>query len=280
MIIRFPSLTTPQLATADGELRMPDGINVGNRGGVNPKPKLPLENGQMQCASCHDPHVREIDPAKGSAKFLRGNRFQFAAPAGGTFSDTGDIVCLACHDKAGQTWAARRMPIRRSRRDLPSQLRRHCANFPPNLPVWQAACLNCHDTHTVQGARRLLREGTDSLATPKSGGNSAIEQTCYQCHSSAAESILTSTATVPDIKTDFSLPRHMPINVQPEVHDIGTGDGTQRGKDFVESSHALLGKGASQNRHAECTDCHNPHRVTKNRLVQRQSRSARRCRDA
>ena len=25
--------------------------------------------------------------------------------------------------------------------------------------------MNCHDTHTVPGARRLTREGTDSLAT-------------------------------------------------------------------------------------------------------------------
>jgi hypothetical protein len=42
--------------------------------------------------------------------------------------------------------------------------------------VWKASCLNCHDTHTVQGARRLLREGTDSTAVPKTGGNPALEQ--------------------------------------------------------------------------------------------------------
>ncbi|MBL0122587.1 MAG: hypothetical protein IPP88_07580 [Betaproteobacteria bacterium] len=255
-----------QLAVDDGELRVPDGVNVGTRlAGVNPKPKLPLENGQMQCATCHDPHVREIDPTKGSAKFLRGNRFQFTAPVGGTFSESGDIVCLACHDKAGQAWAGSAHANPTVATQAYSAGAAALRELPANLPVWQAACLNCHDTHTVQGARRLLREGTDSISTPKSGGNSAIEQTCYQCHSSAAESVLTSTATVPDIKTDFSSLRHMPISVQPEVHDIGTGPGIRRGKDFVESQ-ALMGKGASQNRHAECTDCHNPHRVTKNRL--------------
>lgn len=42
--------------------------------------------------------------------------------------------------------------------------------FFTGIKVWEAACLNCHDTHTVQGARRLLREGTDSTATPKAGG--------------------------------------------------------------------------------------------------------------
>ena len=255
-----------QLASDDGELRVPDGVNVGTRlAGVNPKPKLPLEKGQMQCATCHDPHIRETDTSKGSAKFLRGNRFQFAAPVGSAYSATSDIVCLACHDKAGQAWAGSAHANPSVSTQVYSAAAAALREFPANIPVWQAACLNCHDTHAAQGTRRLLREGTNSLSTPKSGGSSAIEETCYQCHSNVATSILTSVATVPDIKTDFSLPRRMPINVQPEVHDIGTGPGTQRGKDFVESQ-ALLGKGAPQNRHAECTDCHNPHRVTKNRL--------------
>ena len=255
-----------QLASDDGELRVPDGVNVGTRvAGVNPKPTLPLENGQMQCATCHDPHIRETDPSKGNGKFLRSNRFQFAAPAGGTFSRSADIMCLACHDKAGQAWAGSAHANPTVATQIYNASATTSREFPANLPVWQASCLNCHDTHSVQGSRRLLREGTNSLSTPKRGGSSAIEETCYQCHSNAATSILTSVATVPDIRTDFALLRRMPINVQPEVHDIGTGVGTQRGKDFVESQ-ALLGKGASQNRHVECTDCHNPHRVTKNRL--------------
>jgi hypothetical protein len=142
--------------------------------------------------------------------------------------------------------------------------------FPTNLPVWRAACLGCHDNHTVQGARRLLREGTDSTAKPKAGGNSAIEETCYQCHSSSAESALQNVTSVPNIKTDFGLSIHMPIKsteqaAGTEVHDIGTGTGTQRGKDFYEAP-ALLGKGNLSNRHVECTDCHNPHRVIKNTL--------------
>ncbi len=254
-----------RLADADGELRVPDGQNVGTRlAGVSPKPKLPLENGQLQCASCHDPHLTENDPAKGLAKFLRANRFQDAPPAGGVFSQTADIICLACHDKAGQAWAfsAHANPLVADEIYQPEAAA--LREFPANIPVWKAACLNCHDTHTVQGSRRLLREGTTSLANPKSGGDSAIEETCYLCHSSPAENVLTATAAVPDIKTDFRLPRHMPIELQPEVHDIGTGQGVRRGKDFVEAP-ALLGKGAAQNRHAECTDCHNPHRVTKNR---------------
>ncbi|HEY0825276.1 MAG TPA: cytochrome c3 family protein [Ramlibacter sp.] len=258
------------VATRDGELRVPDGTIVGTRVRGQPKPKLPLEDGKMQCTTCHDPHLKETDPTKGAAKFLRLNRLQESAPTGGTFSETGDIFCLSCHDKAGQTWAlsAHANPLVAN-----EQFTTAAANqreFPAGLPVWRAACLSCHDTHTVQGARRLLREGTDSVASPKAGGNPAIEETCYQCHASLAQSALTSVTSVPNIKDDFALPRRMPIrnNEQQtggEVHDIGTGTGVQRGKDFVEAP-VLLGKGNPANRHVECTDCHNPHRVIKNRL--------------
>ena len=258
------------LASADGELRVPNGTTVGNRSpGV--KPRLPLEAGQMQCSTCHDPHLRETDAAKGSAKFLRLNRFQEQPPTGGAFSEANDILCLACHDKAGQTWAlSAHANSLVATQVLGTSTMATLREFPAGLPVWRAACLSCHDTHTVQGARRLLREGTDSIAIPKAGGNSAIEETCYQCHAALAQSILTNVTSVPNIKDDFALARHMPIKsteqqAGSEAHDIGTGVGTQRGKDFVEAP-AQLGKGAASNRHVECTDCHNPHRVIKNRL--------------
>jgi hypothetical protein len=258
------------LANADGELRNPDGVVVGNRVVGQVKPKLPLENNQMQCTTCHDPHLRETDPTKGAAKFLRLNRLQESTPTGGTFSETADIFCLACHDKKGQAWAfsahANPLVANETFKDADANQR----EFPLALPVWRAACLSCHDTHTVQGARRLLREGTNSATKPKAGGTSAIEETCYQCHSSTADTILQTVTSVPNIKADFALARRMPITTADqrsggEAHDIGTGTGTQRGKDFVESQ-ALLGKGAMTNRHVECTDCHNPHRVVKNRL--------------
>lgn len=278
------------LAGNDGELRTPpvnDGATpvVANRiAGVVPKPIFPLEGDQMQCTTCHDPHTWESDPSKGNLMFLRGNRFQQTQPLGGGFNKANDNVCLACHDKGGVLWAysahANQSVAFETYVDAAATLR----DFPINTPVWKAACLNCHDTHTVQGAKRLLREGTDSLTTPKRGGNSAAEQTCYQCHSPFGASIITPLGSVPDIKSDFALPIRMPISAQPEKHDIGGGfdnssfgglparcniPGSRCGKDFMESQ-AALGKisvgGASANRHAECSDCHNPHRVTKNRL--------------
>ena len=281
------SLTfTDTLSARDGELqavnaaqRFPaDGSILGVRE-PGYKPRLPLEPtgpggaGQIQCATCHDPHIRETDPTKGNQKFLRLNRFQETQGAAG-FVESRDIFCLACHEKNRLgAWSS----SAHANSQVATQTYKPAAadqrEFPANLPVWKAGCLNCHDTHTVQGARRLLREGTDSATTPKAGGNAAMEQTCYQCHTDATASIITPNTTVPNIRADFQLARRMPIAVNPEVHDIGgnfndaamvncstTTNGC--GKDMLESR-SKLGVAALGNRHAECTDCHNPHRVVK-----------------
>lgn len=288
------------LAARDGELRSPDaqqrwpagsGTVLGLRSpGV--KPLLPLEptgsgasgsNGQVQCATCHDPHIRELDNAKGNQKFLRAQRFQEAAPST-SHNASSDIICLSCHDKNGSfgTWAnsahARPDVADETYKDAAATLR----EFPTGLPVWKAACLNCHDTHTVQGARRLTREGTDGAQAggnplaPRQGGNPALENTCYQCHTTAAKSVLASVLQVPDIETPFGMAIRMPITTAEqgggtqEVHDpsgnfndssVNCSTATNRcGADGLEPRSTLA------QRHAECTDCHNPHRVIRNRL--------------
>ncbi|MGA7748510.1 MAG: cytochrome c3 family protein [Gallionella sp.] len=288
------------LSSNDGELRTPPLIYgsttvVGNRAS-NVKPTYPLENSQMQCATCHDPHFWDSDPTDPPLKFLRGMRLQLAQPLGGVYVASSDIMCLACHDndKGVGMWSN----SAHANINVATETFTNFATleFPSTTTVWQASCLGCHDTHTVPGARHLLREGTDSPTVPKSGGNSAMEETCYQCHSAQGTTVLEqSTPTpnmVPDIKSDFALAIHMPISTQPEVHNIGgsfndsstggttggiatgtTGQcnvpGDQCDKDLMESE-ALLGKptagGFDSNRHTECTDCHNPHRTTKNRL--------------
>ncbi|MGE5490151.1 MAG: hypothetical protein ACM31P_02580 [Actinomycetota bacterium] len=286
------------LASRDGELRTPDGSLVGARSkGV--KPKLPLEQtgpvgyeAQIQCAACHDPHLRETDATNvnvGNQKFLRLNRFQGNSPPSATGFDSrtataaapnqGDIICLACHEKnqtAGEwSYSAHANPTVAD--ETYSTTAADQREFPRALPVWKAACLNCHDTHTVQGANRLLREGTDSTNKPKTGGNPALEEACYSCHDGGTNGTLTSSTNVPDIKTDFTTAgnKHMPIKsseqaASSEVHDINSNftdtwiacnTATSRcGKDLVEPR-SKLGVGDLNNRHAECTDCHNPHRV-------------------
>ena len=251
------------LALADNELRNPlIESHIGNRGG-GIYPIVPLENQQVQCTSCHDPHIRDSNQSK-PIKFLRLNRFQEGPPTGGAFREADDIICLACHDKLAQTWSSSVHASVLDADEIYSTTAATVREFPLNTAVWQASCLNCHDTHTVQGARRLLREGTDSLTTPKNGGNSATEETCYQCHSNDGNVLLGQggpSFSVPDIKTEFETNLiHMPI----KTADQGSLDEAHNATDadLMEPVSQL----SNLNRHAECTDCHNPHRVVKNRL--------------
>jgi len=251
------------LAGLDGELRNPAvEAHIGNRSTGN-TPAVPLENDKVQCTSCHDPHIRDVDVTK-NVKFLRLNRFQAGVPTGGAFSQQNDIVCLACHDKLGQAWSTSAHADPSVANEIYSSTAASQREFPANTPVWKASCLNCHDTHTVQGSRRLLREGTDSLSSPKTGGNSALEEACYTCHS-ADGAVLNGQGggvfEVPDIKTDFTTGvTHMPITTADQRASIETHD--IQNADLIENRTKLN----NSNRHVECTDCHNPHRVTKNRL--------------
>jgi len=253
------------LANTDGELRDPaNEAHIGLRS-PGTRPTLPLEAtgaggaAQVQCASCHDPHIVSVD-ATTNNKFLRLNRFQNAAPAEGIFSETQDIVCLGCHRKDGWATSAHASPASADEVYLAGPAAER--EFPAALPVWRASCLNCHDAHTVHGARRLLREGTDSAATPKSGGDAAQEETCYQCHS-ATPVTNNGGGEVRNIEGEFNLPRHMPVigndqQTATETHDVVNADLTE--------SRVLLGRTNPLNRHAECTDCHNPHRAMRNEL--------------
>ena len=241
------------LVTADGELRSPS-LNI-----------------SVECHSCHDPHFSDTDPAP--RKFLAYNRFQQAAPTGGAFSEANDIICLRCHDKdvGALQWSKSAHADPAVANEVYSAGAAGLRQFATAVPVWSVACLNCHDSHSVQGARHGLREGVNEIATTpastaKTGGDPAQEETCFQCHTNSTESALSSVATVPNIEDAFKLARRMPITAadQPidpattdEVHDILNAD--------LQEDPVTLGLGQPLNRHVECADCHNPHRVIKKR---------------
>lgn len=288
------------LANKDGELQhmstsapvQRDTLTSGTLIGIRTsgyKPTLPLAGtgasgaGQVQCGTCHDPHL--YDSADDNRKFLRLNRLQATnTTSDGAFDSSNDIICLACHTKNNNdgndvidtnvtdsnSWAY----SVHAHPDVADETYTSTAvstrQFPSGLPVYRAACLNCHDTHTVTGARRLLRGGV-------SGGNPALEETCYQCHITSASSVLNSSTNVPNIKSDFTgTNKRMPIDKATEVHTIGStasetggadcsGSTNKCGSDFVEER-TKLGLSNLSNRHVECTDCHNPHRIIRAKI--------------
>jgi predicted CXXCH cytochrome family protein len=121
----------------------------------DPTGAVRLINGNIECTSCHEPHVQDKDPV--SLNFLVRN------------SANGQM-CLACHDPTRQLsgqvnpladWATSAHAL--SQNKLSPQ-----ANVGSYTTVAMSACISCHAPHNAQGPARILR-----------GPN---EQDCIACH--------------------------------------------------------------------------------------------------
>ena len=128
---------------------------VANGTTADPTGTIKLINGNVECTSCHDPHVQSKDPV--SLNFLVKD------------SSSGQL-CLACHDPnrtmGGQVnpmadWATSAHALSTSKLS-PQALLGSCPT------VGTDACIACHAPHNASGSARLLR-----------GQN---EQDCVACH--------------------------------------------------------------------------------------------------
>ena len=88
--------------------------------------------------------------------------------------------------------------------------------------VADQGCNACHVPHNAGGSQRLLKTEME-------------EETCFPCHDEAGSEI--------DVKTDFNKFHHHPVEAKTGVHDP-------------------LEDPLSASSHVECSDCHNPHRIT------------------
>lgn len=278
------------LAVADGELARMDANqkDIGTSGDLigirnaGYRPTLPLQptgtggKGQVQCTTCHDPHLDQ-------AKFLRLNRLQANASPTGTFSSSNDIICIACHTKAG--WETSSHADSNIADETYTDAAATLRGFPLGTKVWQASCLNCHDSHSVQGSRRLLRDAVGGLDADllTSGGayyrpgvapggdlttSSAVENTCFQCHRASTDAqriVGTGDGFVSPVKTLFELTYGMPIRSSDQADPNDKERHNITSSDLLESRENL-GRNDSTARHAECPDCHNPHRLRRNSL--------------
>ena len=86
------------------------------------------------------------------------------------------------------------------------------------------ACESCHRPHTAGGPSWLMNYGTNSGGTE--------EDNCYSCHNG--------NVAQKNIQTEFYKYTHHPLELSSTTHDP--------------TEPAVV-----QDRHVECTDCHNPH---------------------
>jgi predicted CXXCH cytochrome family protein len=214
-----------------------------------------LINGNVECTSCHNPHVQNTDP----------NNPNFLA-----IDNSNSSLCLACHvttptgSGMGMTnalyrtvrtqtigtsfsaatsntnplagWptsvhatASNRVTSQVSIESnslisnrTPMNLRR--ASLGSYGTVAKNGCSSCHTPHNAQGANSLLRAADD--------------QVCITCHNGGTN---TSPPT-PNILAELVAPKN--------GHSFSPGNTPHRTHES-----ALL----NQNRHANCVDCHNPH---------------------
>lgn len=186
------------------------------------------ENGQIQCGSCHDPHDNT------NPKFLRK-----------PFSEGGQgaVLCRTCHDK--QYWSTiANQPHRDSLNQWngagnnPWHVPGHDkANDPASTPLANS-CENCHRPHS--GGNAHLVKGF--------GEGYGVSEICLACHNLNVASKKDIAASLDKmyghpVKSTAAGAFHMPERM---------GDGK------VREQAANLGN----NRHAQCTDCHNPHAVS------------------
>ena len=177
----------------------------------------------MQCSTCHDAHT-DLLP-----KFLRQD------PRGRTGN-----LCLTCHVKPGWVGSAHESAAA------------SVTIGGTAAPVSTHSCFACHTPHAPAGAERLLRNGAVA-------GVSALEQTCFQCHSATgpAKNIQAEFAKTSrhDVAATVTAGRHRPMFIT--IPTLGLPENV-----LLQPGSAAPDGRFTDAQHVECVDCHNPHRST------------------
>lgn len=158
---------------------------------LDPLGKVNLINGNMECTSCHNPHVQAADAVS--------QEFQVRDSSSGQ-------LCLACHDPTRVT-TGKVNPLAQWSTGIHTTATNSNATKTTTVigayaTVGQNACASCHVMHNAPGAARLLR-----------GVN---EQDCIACHNGGNNI----SPGIPNIFTEFAKTGH-PLTNATGTHDAG-----------------------------------------------------------
>ncbi|HVZ17787.1 MAG TPA: cytochrome c3 family protein [Terriglobales bacterium] len=150
-----------------------------------------LIRGNVECASCHNPHIQSVD--KESPNFL-------------VLVNAKGAICLACHDPNPRTVNGRDNTLAMWSLGIhatASNAVSSSANLGGYKTVADLACQSCHVSHGAGGASGLLR--------------SANESDCIVCHSGAS----TLSPPAPNVFVEFGKQGAHPFSTSTGTHDQG-----------------------------------------------------------
>lgn len=214
-----------------------------------------LFGGNVECGSCHNPHVQNIDPTghflvidntngalclachstipTGSGMGMASSKHDAASAAPGSALSTGapgsnanplagwsTSIHATATNKVAPQIARDSTFVGASRVAIGSQP----ASLGPYATVSRNACASCHEMHNSPTSGSLLRAGGD--------------ETCLTCHDGSSNI----SPPIPDVLAEMVSPKY--------GHALSLGNGPHRPNEPV-----LL----SQGMHTTCVDCHNPH---------------------
>jgi predicted CXXCH cytochrome family protein len=220
------------LASDNGELAAPAGLTGTVR----------LEDGEVQCTSCHDPHSSTY------AKFMRLDTVDG--------SGYGSPLCLTCHTKTNWELSSHRTSIAEwnGSDSNPWHLEGHnVANDADSTPM-KNGCESCHKPH-AGGGKRLLK------GDPRFVGGDGEQGVCLPCHGGSSLGLYANVVLPTDSTSTWNV--ESALN-KTYAHPVLTTDGLHNPErdatDTTKVRESATNLGT--NRHAECQDCHNPHQAS------------------
>jgi len=213
-----------------------------------------LVDGNVQCTSCHEPHVQSVDPV--AQDFLVINNAKSA-------------LCLACHvsspnqitNTSDHSFRALMGEHRLSRKESSTFnpftywlkgahvktshkiAKTPTANLGPYGSTSENGCLSCHETHDAPGGASLLNgpaqpvTNMDQTTTQPAQNMDKTTQNCITCHNGGSNI----SPAIPNVFAEFAKTTGHPFPAGKNQHS-------------ADESEVL-----NKNRHATCVDCHDPH---------------------